>query len=169
VFESHCVICHDYDDRDDYDDVDRGVIANVEKFGWSVTGVPADSQGPGWAYTIGRLHSRSEPELAMFGLGLPVMQSCLNILGERDTLTDGQSLDDVVNGYPVRLRAVEPSWFRAFFGQAMWFYRRPPVPVLQVVWPARDGRFPWEDGSLAQPHLWLPPAGHPRGVWTQDV
>jgi hypothetical protein len=173
VFEAsricRCVICHDYGDRDDYDAADHGVIENVKKFGWSVTGVPADENGPGWSYTIGRWHSLGEPELAMFGLDLRVMQSCLNILGHRDGLADGQSHDDVVNGYPVRLRTVEPDWYRAFFGQAIWFYRRPPIPFLEVVWPNRDGAFPWDDGSLTQPHLWLAPTEHVRGVWTQDV
>ena len=164
-----CVICHDYGDRDDYDAADRGVIANVETFGWSVTGVPADQEGPGWAYTIGRWHSRGGAELAMFGLDLDVMQSCLNILGKRDDLADGQAHDDVVSGYPVRLRDVEPDWYRAFFGQGIWFYRRPPIPFLEVVWPDRDGAFPWDTGSLAQPHLWLPPGEHTPGVWTQDV
>ncbi|MCO8277949.1 DUF4262 domain-containing protein [Actinoplanes sp. TRM 88003] len=165
----HCVICHDYGDRGDYDPGDHGVIENVGQFGWSVTGVPADEEGPGWAYTIGRRHSRGEPELAMFGLDVGVMQSCLNTLGRRDDLADGQSHDGVINGYPLHLREVEPDWFRAFFGQAMWFYRRPPVPVLQVVWPDRQGAFPWDTGSLAQPHLWLTPEKHPPGVWTQDV
>ncbi|WP_205650473.1 DUF4262 domain-containing protein [Actinoplanes solisilvae] len=164
-----CVLCHDYGDRDDYDAADRGVIENVEKFGWSVTGVPSDDDGPGWAYTIGRWHSQGRPELAMFGLDLGVMQSCLNTLGSRDGLADGDSLDDVIKGYPLRLRAVEPDWFRAFFGHGMWFYRHPPIPFLEVVWPDRDGAFPEDTGSLAQPHLWLKPIDHPKGVWTQDV
>ncbi|MEV4351220.1 DUF4262 domain-containing protein [Actinoplanes sp. NPDC049596] len=164
-----CVICHDHGDRDDYDETDRGVIDNVGTFGWSVTGVPADEHGPGWSYTIGRWHSSGGPELAMFGLDLRTMQSCLNTLGKRDNLADGQSHDDVVNGYPLHLRAVDESWYKAFFGQALWFYRQPPLPILEVVWPDRNGAFPWDTGDLAQPHLWLAPSDHPQGVWTQDV
>ena len=160
-----CVLCHDHGDRDEYDEGERGVLANVEKYGWSVTGVPADEEGPGWAYTIGRWHTRGEPELAMFGIDVGVMQSCLNILGQHDGLTDGQARDDVVKGYPVHLRTVEQAWYPTFFGQAIWFYREPPLPFLQVVWPNRDGAFPWETGSLAQPHLWLDPAEHPKSVW----
>lgn len=105
----------------------------------------------------------------MFGLELDVMQSCLNILGKRDGLADGEAHHDVVNGYPVRLRTVTPAWYRAFFGLGIWFYRRPPIPFLEVVWPDRDGEFPWDSGSLAQPHLWLTPAEHAQGVWTQDI
>ncbi|MFC7529236.1 DUF4262 domain-containing protein [Actinoplanes sp. GCM10030250] len=164
-----CVICHDYGDRDDYDAADHGVIGNVKEFGWSVTGVPADDHGPGWSYTVGRWHSRGGPELAMFGLDLRVMQS----LPEHPWATGrpgrGPDHDDVVNGYAVHLRTVEPTWYRAFFGQAIWYYRRPPIPFLEVVWPDRDGAFPWDTGDLAQPHLWLAPADHVQGVWTQDV
>ncbi|MFE7599496.1 DUF4262 domain-containing protein [Streptomyces sp. NPDC057494] len=29
-------------------------------------------------------------------------------------------------------------------GRSIGFYRRPPLPVLQVAWPDADGRFPWD-------------------------
>ncbi|MET8991534.1 DUF4262 domain-containing protein [Nonomuraea wenchangensis] len=59
-------------------------------------------------------------------------------------------------------------------GGRIGFYRRPPFPFLQVVWPNRDGTFPWRsDGDDRcrghQPHLWLRPDEHPPGVWTQDL
>ena len=56
----------------------------------------------------------------------------------------------------------------------MAFYRRPPLPILQVVWPNRDGLFPWQPGTdlpfrHAQPWLWLDPKQHPAGVWTRRL
>ncbi|MFE9694336.1 hypothetical protein [Micromonospora sp. NPDC005806] len=43
---------------------------------------------------------------------------------------------------------------------------------MQVFWPDKHGRFPWEHDAEAscqasQPLLWLSPAEHPRGVWTE--
>jgi hypothetical protein len=60
-------------------------------------------------------------------------------------------------------------WYRAFFGGAIRFYRKPPFPVLEVVWPDKGGFFPWQAESSVsyrdlQPQLWLLPAMHPQGV-----
>ncbi|MFG2660902.1 YrhB domain-containing protein [Streptomyces sp. NPDC048425] len=48
-----------------------------------------------------------------------------------------------------------------------------PFPLLQAVWPNRDGAFPRQPGGEdlleRQPCLWLRPDEHPVGVWTQDL
>ncbi|MCZ4103011.1 DUF4262 domain-containing protein [Streptomyces sp. H39-C1] len=148
----------------------------IEEHGWQVTMVPADEHGPGWAYTIGLWHRHRIPELAMFGLDITMMHTILNDLAQR--AVDGQSLKadqkrhDVAS-VPVVLKAVDYRWYRAFFGGAIRFYRKPPFPFLQVAWPNREGAFPWqpagEDLLARQPRLWLRPQEHPVGVWTQDV
>ncbi|MGI5183488.1 DUF4262 domain-containing protein [Dactylosporangium sp. CA-152071] len=173
-----CVICHDYGDRDERDPAEAGTVGHVLEHGWSVLMVPEDEQGPGWAYTIGLWHSHRLPELAMFGLDVELMRTCLNDIGRRAVagppVEAGQALDDVIERWPVHLRTVNLRWFRPFFGRAIAFYRRPPIPMLQVVWPDRNGRCTWDAGSedvvrARQPQLWLPPDVHPKGVWTQDL
>lgn len=138
--------------------------------------IPADSQGPGWAYTIGLWHGHRLPELAMFGLDVRVMKAILNDLGRR--AVDGQPLkadqerDDVASA-PVVLKRVHRGWYKAFFGTALGFYRQPPLSFFQVVWPGHDGTFPWQVGGedllSRQPRLELAPDEHPVGVWTQDL
>lgn len=173
-----CVICEDHGDRDDLDPIETDTIRDVRRFGWSVLMITEDDQGPGWAYTVGLWHSHGVPDLAMFGLEVEAMRSCLNTLGERIGAgrppVAGEVRDDVIEGYPVHLKPVEHGWTEAFFGQAIGFYRRAPYPFLQVVWPDRDGHFHWSpdgDEQLArqQPQLWLRPDEHPDGVWTQDL
>ncbi|MCH5677311.1 DUF4262 domain-containing protein [Streptomyces gilvus] len=148
----------------------------IGRHGWQVVMVPADGQGPGWAYTIGLWHSHRISELAMFGLDIHVMQSILNDIGRRAvegaTVRAGQEWHDVAS-VPVVLTAVDYRWYKAFFGTAIGFYRRPPVPFLQVLWPDREGDFPGQPGGEdllgRQPRLSLPPEEHPVGVWTQDL
>ncbi|WP_234338287.1 DUF4262 domain-containing protein [Streptomyces sp. NRRL F-5727] len=84
-------------------------------------------------------------------------------------MADGQSHPDVVDGYQVALRHVDRGWYRTFFGRAIGFYRRPPLPVLQVAWPDVNGRFHWDEQAderhrESQPQLWLPPSDHPVGI-----
>lgn len=187
-----CVLCHDYGDRDENDRLDEDTIADVRQFGWSVLMIPEDDLGPGWAYTIGLWHSHGAPELAMFGLDIELMRTRLNALGKQavagqhlaagqqlatgdhltvgDHLTSGQQLP----AESVHLKSVDLRWCRPFFGRIIGFYRRPLLPFLQAVWPDSTGLYPWDAGSdevarSSQPQLWLSPAEHPQGVWTQDL
>ncbi|MBB4948992.1 hypothetical protein F4556_004527 [Kitasatospora gansuensis] len=170
-----CVICHDYGDRHEAGRLDVRTVEQVHEHGWSVVMVPADDEGPAFAYTIGLWHSHGSPELAMFGLDVRTMQAMLNIIGHQvaagASLAAGQERHDVAKGYPVVLKDADLRWYRTFFGRAIAFYRRPPFPVLEVVWPDGDGFFLWQSESderyrQSQPQLWLTPAQHPAGVWT---
>ena len=114
----------------------------------------------------------------MFGLDVELMRVCLNDLAAKapagQPLATDVPRDDVIKNYPVYLKEVRRPWYRAFFGQAIGFYREPPFPFQQVVWPDREGHFHWDDDRAeqlerAQPQLWLEPAEHPAGVWTKDL
>jgi hypothetical protein len=170
-----CVICHDYGDRGEADHLDVRTVEQVEEHGWSVVMVPADEEGPGFAYTIGLWHTHGAPELAVFGLDIRTMHELLNALGcegaAGDTLRSDTERHGIIEERPLFLKTADLRWYREFFGRAISFYRRPPFPVLQVVWPDPAGRFLWQPGTderyqESQPQLWLDPAEHPAGVWT---
>ncbi|WP_428985179.1 DUF4262 domain-containing protein [Streptomyces hundungensis] len=72
-FECRCVLCHDYGDRGEADQMDLTINSNVQQHGWHVVMVPEDGVGPGFAYTIGLAHTHGGPELAMFGLDIHAM------------------------------------------------------------------------------------------------
>lgn len=153
----------------------RQTIGHVQEYGWSVKKVPADAEGPGFAYTVGLWHTHRSPELALFGLEVEPMHTMLNALGAKAAsgtlLEDGQEHHDIIEGLPVALRTARGRWYPTFFGQATAFYQQPPLPFLQVLWPGSDGRFLWHPESsevhrASQPQLWLSPSEHPIGAWT---
>lgn len=169
----HCVLCSDPGDPDRRT---QATIEKVQEYGWQVVMIPHDEYGLGWAFTIGLWHNYRSPELAMFSLDIYDMQIYLNALGEKVVaglaLEADQEWRDVIDRHSVALKAVDYRWYRAFFGTAIGFYRKPPFPFLQVVWPDRDGTFPWQSdgsGGYQQPHLWLRPDEHPPGIWTHDL
>lgn len=177
-FRCRCVLCHDYGDRDEADRLGLTIIENVQQHGWHVVMIPEDEIGPGFAYTIGLVHTHGVSELAMFGLDINAMHRMLNRLGAKAAtgavLADGQRHSDVADGRQVALRQVDLRWYRTFFGRAIGFYRRPPFPVLQVAWPDVEDRFHWEEQAegrhrKSQPQLWLPPSEHPVGTWTTEL
>ena len=172
-----CVICHDYGDRDRLDRFQLRTIVHVTQYGWSVVLVPDDGEsGPGWAYTIGLWHGHRAPELAMFGDDVYETEEILNRLG-RDTAgghgpVDGECRDGVVRGRPAAFRRVNPGWYDLMFDGAMAFYRRPLLPMLQIVRPDPQGLFPWQPGTdpgfrYCQPWLWLEPERYSPAVQTQ--
>lgn len=87
-----------------------------------------------------------------------------------DLFADEDSAD-ILDDHVVAVRRVDPGWHEDLFGQALGFCRGRTPTFLQLVWPDREGRFPWDEGVEAfcrdaQPMLWLPWDQHPKGAWT---
>lgn len=129
---------------------DRKLLADVEEFGWHVINVLEDEEGPPFSYTVGLFRRFAHPEVVVVGLPSKAAHPILNIVGGavRDGrhFVAGQSYDDFVNGYAATFRVVPPEKYPPYLGYAMWFYDGPEFPVLQLVYPDRWARWPWEDG-----------------------
>jgi hypothetical protein len=156
---------------DDADEQDRWLRSTIADVGWAVVTVAADQSH---AYTIGLWHSFNLPELSMFGLEAADMQvwlnDCVRVLRERGDTGDDEPFDGVLDGFPVLLRPVDRSWHAALFGAMCNYYRTDEVPVRQVIWPDRDGRWPWDEAATTgcrenQLRGWLPVWAHPAGGW----
>ena len=131
------------------DEIERRVQEDIERFGWHVALVPGEGETPGWAWTLGLFERFEHPELAIFGMPLEDMHRVLNLLGLRVKrglrLGDGARVAGIFQGYALALRQVDARWVDPFFGNVAWHYERADVPLLQVLWPDPQGRFPWED------------------------
>ncbi|MGW1535497.1 DUF4262 domain-containing protein [Streptomyces aureus] len=153
---------------------DRRVAQSVTDFGWHVMGVAGGDAPSDWGYSIGMWHTLRSPEVSVFGLPSGTAMSVVNSAGT--AIRDGEPLEldrprgDVLNGYDVVLRPVDPSWYYDFFGAGVDFYQTPPLPIAQLFWPDKAGRFPWEAGvdercRTVQPLLWIP-KNETTGPWT---
>lgn len=161
-----CLIC-----ADDATARDGGVVDTIREHGWSALRVEG---GTGFAYTVGLWHTFRRPEIVMFGLDGENMQHWLNAcvaLGRGHGWPEpGEPFEGVLQGFPTQLRPVHPSWQRALFGTAHRFYGGFTAPVTQLVWPDRDGHWPWaeqasESSRTRQAFAWLPVSEHPPGPW----
>lgn len=137
-----------------------GLLSKIDAFGWTVIAVFAaedEPASPPFAYTIG-LSRLGGPELLITGLPGRVSAGILNNLGELvragHALGPGRRDGVLDNGVPLELRPFAAERYQEFLGQLIWFADtfaagvRPAV--LQVVWPDRDGRFPWDAGLEAK-------------------
>lgn len=166
--ECSCLVCADIPD-------DTGLADDVRGTGWCAMRLPV--AGVSIAYTIGLWHTFRRPELVMIGLDGRQMQKCLNACVRLGRDQGWPPLDEpfsgVFGGYAAQLRQVHDEWLDPVFGMSgtlTGFYGGEQVPVQQLVWPDRDGRWPWDEDAVAavrtrQPQLWLPVAEHPEGGW----
>ncbi|MGW4822973.1 DUF4262 domain-containing protein [Streptomyces sp. NPDC004227] len=160
-----CLLCVPPPDGPAWEERDSRIAASVSEFGWHVMGVGAGGDAPAdWAYSIGLWHTLRSPEVCVFGLRIETMMPILNVAGGEirngHPLEADQVRDDILNGFPVTVRPVHPSWYRDFFGAGIDYYQAPPLPVMQLFWPDKEGRFPWDDQveeycRASQPLLWI--------------
>jgi hypothetical protein len=143
----------------------------VREHGWSVLWVAG---GMDFAYTVGLWHTYRRPEAVMFGLDGQGMQHWLNDYvnhaREHGWPNEDEPFHGVIDGFATQLRPVHDSWHDALFGAANRFYGGAAVPVQQLVWPDRNGLWPWDEKATAssrnrQAFSWLPVHEHPAGGW----
>jgi hypothetical protein len=143
------------------DEGDRRLLHDVQTHGWHIVhvGMPVgeDSEGPGWSYSVGLFHTLGHPEFIVVGLPWSTAEAIINDLGSRvragQRFGNGMHDPDVLENHNVRFVTMRTDEYRAHLGYAIWFYRGMEFPVLQVVWPDRAGRFPWDPDCVLDDSL----------------
>jgi hypothetical protein len=134
--------------REPTDEHERKTIDDVQNHGWHVVKVMEDSEGPGFAYTVGLGHSFNHPELIVVGLPLDVAHDVLNHVGEKirggARFADGLESDGILVNRKARFREMPEAQFWNYMTWTLWFYDGPAFSALQLVWPDEDGGWPWE-------------------------
>jgi hypothetical protein len=132
------------------DDRERKVVSDIEDFGWHVSLIMEDDDGPSFAYSIGLFQNFGHPEIIIFGLDLEVLHGMINIIGEEvrqgRQYADGESASGVLEGFDVWFQVVARGHYHEYLGYARWFYKGDFFPVLQCLWPDRQGLFPSDPG-----------------------
>jgi hypothetical protein len=134
-------------------------IDHIEEFGFRVVSVVSEELASSWSYTVGVYDTCGKPELVTVGLPYKVALSALNEAVERMRngidLTNGRH-DDIIGDVDVEFHPVDPKWLHHIMLSTTWFYEEADVPVLQLIFPDLENRFPDQPGfdiKFAQPML----------------
>jgi hypothetical protein len=143
--------------RESDSEYEQAILDTIEEHGWFCTAVfDPDGKAPEFAYSVGFTETLGQPEFIVFGLPTEVANAILwdvfRALKAGRVPEDGQSWPDLVVGYDCVIRHVHPTQVtREHLNSAIWFWGDPavrgePLTAYQIVWPDRDGRFPWDPG-----------------------
>lgn len=135
-----------------HDDAEDAILADIEKFGWhDVVVSPGEKPGQvGFAYSVGIFKTWKLPEFVTFGLPPKVAHGALwrtlELMQKSGPLADGARTLEVFEDVPAVVRTVARKHVAEHFGYALWYYKSTHFPVMQICYPDRNGRFPWELG-----------------------
>lgn len=146
---------------------DDDIAESVQTHGWHCIAVEGTDDEPGFTYTIGLCATFGHPEIVIVGLSPrlahQLSSALVDDLGKGIVCRPGQPRTDLLEGYAVDFRPVDRSHIETRLGYAMAFYRSNPsaLTALQLFWPDKRGRFPFElecdpDVARVQPRLEIP-------------
>jgi hypothetical protein len=124
----------------------------IDEHGWWVGLVHSEGEAPAFAYTIGLYEKFGHPEIIVFGLVPKSMHRILNHCGgmvrDGKRFEVGTSVSDVLDSYDVRFQLVtaKESYMR-YLGYGCRHYGDRMFPVLQLLWPDKQHKFPGDAGA----------------------
>jgi hypothetical protein len=128
----------------------QSILKNIEEYGCHLALLEPTSYLPGFVYTIGLYKKYSHPEIICFGLKNEVMAGILNhacdLIKKGEQLTTKKLYSGFLQAYNVEFVEVEKDYYPNYLGYAGWFYDMTwNFPTLQLVWPDKQQKFPWEE------------------------
>jgi len=150
--KGHQILLPNFQFRQPDDDGDRKLIEDVRTHGWHIVAVPSDSEGPGFAFTVGLYLRTLQPEILIMGVDIAPSGRVLNAIG--DYLMAGGKIvpetrySEFVDNREVIFRSIHTRHYRDYLGSTMWFYKHHAdgFPCFQCIWPDQRGFFLHEDG-----------------------
>lgn len=132
---------------------DADLAADVAQHQWVVLKVDSKT-GADYGYSVGLTRSFGHPELVVAGLDDETMQELVNDIGDAvakgAAFRDGDVSPDFLEGYDVTFRVVPDTLRASHFAWADRFYADTGLTLLQVIYPDRDRRWPWDAGVSAE-------------------
>lgn len=166
--------------REPEDESDKKAFSDILDEGCHLLQILPDRDAPDvpeYVYSIGFYLNLLHPEIMIMGIPSSVSGSMINDLfhhvASGNPIWDREYVTYDIEEERVRfaVREIEERSYHDYLGYANWFYRSLRTeaaagieynyPVIQLVWPDSEGRYPWEPGCesavvVAQTQLPVP-------------
>ncbi len=125
------------------------IISDIKEYDCHLALIESDGYLPTFVYSIGLFETFQHPEVIVFGLKTDVMGSIINHV--RDEIRAGKKFNSgtkysgFLEGFEIQFLDVNKVGYPDYFGYAGWYYKNSfDFPALQLVWPDKESRWPWE-------------------------
>lgn len=127
----------------------RTALADIADQGLHIHHVAETDTVPEHAFTVGMWQTWQHPEVIVFGLPTEALHALLELTADEvdggRRLVPGEKYDDFLSGYPIHVRAVPRALIARFLPLAGSLNGDAEFEVLQICWPDRRGRWPWDE------------------------
>ena len=141
-------------------DGERKVIADIETFRWHCVRILEEGGGPPWTFTIGLYETWQHPELIITGLSKATAHQVLDNMAvpikAHRPIDLSTTTEELLTGYACCFVEVPKQKYFINVGFARWYYRGNDFPLYQIVWPSKEGYFPWHPNATASFKRWQP-------------
>ncbi|GAB3361408.1 DUF4262 domain-containing protein [Lysobacter tyrosinilyticus] len=126
---------------------EESVLRNIGEHGWHFTHVFGDDEGPSFSYSVGLLSSYNHPEIILFGLPQEAAHGLVSLIADRaasgDPIDLSKPSDEIIQGYPCIFVEVSRMNREEYALSDCWLYQDSDFSMYQLVWPSKQGLFPW--------------------------
>lgn len=133
---------------DDLSPAERKLLDDVEADGLHVVHVPATGALPARSHSVGMWENFEQPEVVVVGLPPEVAGELIELVAdeadEGHRFLDGTRHEGLLQDYPVRFVAVPKGRYGECLAAACWAYEGDDFAAVQLVWPDKQGRWPWD-------------------------
>jgi len=134
----------------DLTDAGRELLEAVAEHKAHVVHVTEDDGAPKFSYTVGLWHHFEQPEVIVFGLAVEaaedLLQGVVAACEDGARFAHGDRREGLLVGFAVRFLDVPVDVGRDYLGAATWAYQGADYRSLQLVWPDKEKRWPWQEG-----------------------
>ncbi len=133
---------------------DQPLLDNIQEFGWHCLSVAEDDKHQPFTYTIGLYQTYGIPELLIYGVPGKTAHAILCIAA--NAAACGKPIDmtvptdELLEGYSCVFVPVPLEAYPEHVGSARWYYEGDNFPVQQIVWPSKEGIFPWHSQATKE-------------------
>jgi Domain of unknown function (DUF4262) len=146
---------------------DKKLLSDIDEYGCHLIHVLAEDDLPPFCYSVGIWQSSGAPELIIVGLKQEISSILINdynrCIRNGESFQDGQVSGEFLEGFDCLFLEMDKSNYAEYLGSNLWLYRGDNFPTLQLIYPNKNGVWPWQpEASDAfkkwQPLLWEPPS-----------
>ena len=135
-------------------DSERKALSDIQKHGYHVLHVfDEQDELPPFTYSVGISANFGAPEIVIVGLPSDIAHPLVNTYCERirvgEVFTPKTTYPDFLTGLGIQFVSASKTNYDEYFGWCQWFYEGDDFSVLQLVWPSKTKRWPWE-GEAAE-------------------